>query len=492
MELSKELLKRGRAKKAKKVLEKVNLKGVRELYKEDVARLWLRLRLPAKQLVLRFPELATELIDRVPLSKREKEKVFNRLLAKKKYKEVINLDSSPCKHRGIALFRLRLYEEAVDVLKNCKSRPARRYLLLTYIKLGRTYEAEHLLQTERDPHLYLTYGMYLFRRGIHPKAKEYLLRAGNNQQALFYAGLVEYLGGNYKASYRLLSQAQKFAENAKERAKILFWKAKVARKMGLRNVSHHLLRESARAEGFYSIVSKKLLGEPLYLKTSSLPLPRSESSLLKQLKAIKELGFLHYMRKEALRLVKKLNETDILHLSFIDPFLAIRVSADKYGVDSQVYTMVAFPLPFKDIVKEVSEKFEVEPSLIYGVMRQESLFDPLAVSVSDAKGLMQLLDSTARWISNRINYSFKDIFEPKTNITLGTAYLRFLTDLWKGDLIRVIASYNAGQGAVSRWKRYGDDFLFIETIPFQETRRYVKRVLWFYYVYKEKLSYEPF
>ncbi len=98
------------------------------------------------------------------------------------------------------------------------------------------------------------------------------------------------------------------------------------------------------------------------------------------------------------------------------------------------------------------------------------------------------MDFTARWISERIGYKYSDVFEPRTNILLGTAYLSFLMDFWDGGLVRVVASYNAGQGAVSRWHEYDDEYLFIETIPYNETRKYVRKVLWFYYVYREILS----
>jgi len=103
-------------------------------------------------------------------------------------------------------------------------------------------------------------------------------------------------------------------------------------------------------------------------------------------------------------------------------------------------------------------------------------------------GLMQLMDFTAKWKAERLGMSVKDLFDVETNITLGTAYLRFLLDYWNGNLAKAVASYNAGQGAVSRWKDYGDDYIFIELIPYKETRDYVKKVLYNYYIYNELLK----
>ncbi|MGC8852745.1 MAG: lytic transglycosylase domain-containing protein, partial [Hydrogenobacter sp.] len=111
-----------------------------------------------------------------------------------------------------------------------------------------------------------------------------------------------------------------------------------------------------------------------------------------------------------------------------------------------------------------------------------------AVSVSGAKGLMQIIDSTAKWLYKHTGIEPKSIFDPETNIMLGTAYLRHLYDTWNGDLVKVLASYNAGPHRVKSWTDYSDPYLFIENIPFKETREYVTRVLYNYYVYAELLK----
>jgi len=235
----------------------------------------------------------------------------------------------------------------------------------------------------------------------------------------------------------------------------------------------------------------RILGKPLYreIKFKSLEEP---SQFGQRLMDILDLGFVHYARLEAFDRLEEIQPQDILALVKKDPYLAIKLAVRVYGANSDIYRSIAYPTPFKAFVDRASKRFRVDKALIYAVMRQESLFDVEALSTSDAKGLMQLIDSTARWTAQRVGIDLKDVFEAETNISLGTAYLRFLLDFWKGDLVRAVASYNAGQGAVKRWKQYEDDFLFIETIPYDETRKYVRRVLWFYYIYSEKLSYKTF
>jgi soluble lytic murein transglycosylase len=134
-------------------------------------------------------------------------------------------------------------------------------------------------------------------------------------------------------------------------------------------------------------------------------------------------------------------------------------------------------------VEEAHKTFGVDKNLIWAIMRQESLFDPWAISPSGAKGLMQLMDFTAREVSQRYRI-LNSVFSPRENILLGTAYLREMIEHWKGDWVRAIASYNAGPNRVRGFIQHADPYVFIETIPISETRNYVKRVLENYYTYR--------
>ena len=183
-----------------------------------------------------------------------------------------------------------------------------------------------------------------------------------------------------------------------------------------------------------------------------------------------------------------MSSSDILSISRFDSFLAIRLAVRKYGYGSFVYNAVAFPKPYREAVEKASQTYAIEPAMIYAVMRQESLFDPYAVSVAKARGLMQLIDSTAQYMAKREGIRLKNIYDPETNILLGTAYLRYLLDQFNGNIVKALASYNAGPTRVKNWQNHSDDYLFIELIPITETRDYVKRVLYNYYVYSELLK----
>ena len=136
----------------------------------------------------------------------------------------------------------------------------------------------------------------------------------------------------------------------------------------------------------------------------------------------------------------------------------------------------AFPRPFEGIVREMTERDGLPPGLVYAVMRQESNFDPEAVSPVGALGLMQLMPETAR----KAEAAAGSPLEIRRNIGGGSHYLRELLTLFRGHVVLAVAAYNAGEAAVQRWLGYtkeDDVDVFVERIPFGETRNYVVRVL---------------
>jgi soluble lytic murein transglycosylase len=171
---------------------------------------------------------------------------------------------------------------------------------------------------------------------------------------------------------------------------------------------------------------------------------------------------------------------------------------------SQLGTLEAyalrFPIVFESHVMAMTEQYEVDPALVYGLMRAESALQVDAHSHAGARGLLQLMPSTARAVARRqgIRLSHSDaLWEPEVNITLGVAHLAELEERFDRDWVKVAAAYNAGANAVERWMER-DGFptslptdVWIETLPFYETRDYVPRVLAFATIYEWQLDREP-
>jgi len=149
-----------------------------------------------------------------------------------------------------------------------------------------------------------------------------------------------------------------------------------------------------------------------------------------------------------------------------------------------------FPRPYLEILQPWSEKMGVEAELALAIMRQESSFDPFARSTADAFGLMQLLPSAAQAQEDltgiRIE-NHEDLYRPEINIPLGSALLSRLWKKYQGRLILTAAAYNASETAIANWvhtRMKNDTLEFIEDIPYEETRNYVKLVMRNYVFYK--------
>jgi len=130
-----------------------------------------------------------------------------------------------------------------------------------------------------------------------------------------------------------------------------------------------------------------------------------------------------------------------------------------------------FPRRLENIVQSAGLHYGVDPNLVWGVIKVESNFNSRAVSPKGARGLMQLMPATARM------HKVRNIHDPTENVHAGVRYLRHLLDRFGGNLRLALAAYNAGPGAVSKYKNIP---------PYPETRKYVRRVLKYYRHYRAK------
>ncbi|WP_422486240.1 lytic transglycosylase domain-containing protein [Gudongella sp. DL1XJH-153] len=142
---------------------------------------------------------------------------------------------------------------------------------------------------------------------------------------------------------------------------------------------------------------------------------------------------------------------------------------------------MAYPFVYKDSVMQYSEDYNLDPMLVMGVIKAESNFDKDARSSKDARGLMQIGESTGKWAAEVFgfeNYSGDMLYDPDFNIKVGTWYIRQLLDQYGSEEV-ALAAYNAGSGNVSHWllsNDHSNDGVTLHTIPFPETREYVSRV----------------
>ena len=156
-----------------------------------------------------------------------------------------------------------------------------------------------------------------------------------------------------------------------------------------------------------------------------------------------------------------------------------------------------FPMIEKGEVTALAERWQVDPALVYGLMRAESAMQPDALSPAGARGLLQLMPTTASAVARRNSLHYNGqagLMEPAINLPLGIAHLAELQTRYDGQWIHVAAAYNAGAGAVERWlasRPFVAPDVWLETVPFFETRDYVPRVLAFATIYEWQLQRQP-
>ena len=150
------------------------------------------------------------------------------------------------------------------------------------------------------------------------------------------------------------------------------------------------------------------------------------------------------------------------------------------------YWYALFPFPFYQTIIDWSQKRQLNPLLVTSLIRQESRFEAEIISPVGAEGLMQVMPATGEWVANKIALQDYSLSNPNDNINLGTWYLNYTHETYSNNSLLAIASYNAGPGNVSKWiRRYqvSDPDVFVEKIPFQETKGYVESVFSNYWNY---------
>ena len=185
-----------------------------------------------------------------------------------------------------------------------------------------------------------------------------------------------------------------------------------------------------------------------------------------------------------IKLVKKI----VILIILVIIGLSICNKIDLKNIRNQIM-MKIYKLEYSEYVEKYAKEYDVDKYLIFAIIKAESNFDQDAVSHREAKGLMQLMYSTAEEIAKKVNVDLNEenILEPDININLGTKYISMLIQKY-GNINLALAAYNAGSGNVDGWIEKGtlkEDGSDIENIPFTETNNYVRKILRDYEIYKK-------
>jgi soluble lytic murein transglycosylase len=323
-------------------------------------------------------------------------------------------------------------------------------------------------------------------------------RATVADDARWRAAWVRYLAGQYAAAERAFAALSSSRSNGMKIA-AEYWRARTLERLGRADAARmrygHVLEDHPTS--YYADLAEERLGrEPERFGDPVAPPPPPFPAELsgphaERARALQALGLMRLARREvdAARAEGAPSELILTAYEAIGargPAIRLARVADAEDVNATLY-----PLGYWDLVLPASRSRGLDPLFVSALIRQESLFDPEAVSSADAHGLMQLLPSTAKRVAASIGVpppaNTQALHHPPLNVELGTALLASLLEQYGGSRVKVLAAYNAGEDAVAKWeRRYAgrDTDEFVELISYRETRDYVKTVLSNYRRYK--------
>jgi len=277
--------------------------------------------------------------------------------------------------------------------------------------------------------------------------------------------------------------------------------ARMLEKTGRQEQARTLYQAAARRTTFHGFMAADKLNQPYALCPLTRNDAQSRQALMQNPAFIRALELFKLDRRGwALR------EWDqaLSNLNDAQRQMAVAMAGEIGWYDRAVFNLksaqdlhlydLRFPLAYRATLNAQAQHNRLDPAWVAAVIRAESIFNFQARSPANARGLMQILPSTGAQVAKSIgmnHYTGADrLFDPDTNITLGTAYLRQLLDEYENLPFAVMAAYNAGPNALARWRSqrgHLETDLWIETIGYKETREYVARVMAFSVIYDWRL-----
>ncbi|MBV9316131.1 MAG: lytic transglycosylase domain-containing protein [Gammaproteobacteria bacterium] len=324
-----------------------------------------------------------------------------------------------------------------------------------------------------------------------PRAQEYfdlVAPPDFDDSALEWRARAAILSGDWKLASKVIGA---MSETNRQTARWRYWAARAAAQLHDFSQARRLYESILGDDNYYSGMAAARLHRLVVPRLQALPLDPELLASIERVPAMERARelFLCGLRAEALGewqlaygSLPEAGRLQSIHLAanwqWYDQAITVATSQQVFNDYVLLYSR-----PFDAQVEQAAHLAQLSPELIYAVLRQESLYRADAVSSADARGLMQLQLDTARrtarvWKQPRPELA--DLFDPETNTRLGAARLRTLLDQFDGQVPLVLAAYNAGANAVMRWlpRHSMDSDVWIENIPYGETRVYVQRILW--------------
>ncbi|PZU02520.1 MAG: lytic murein transglycosylase [Francisella sp.] len=284
-----------------------------------------------------------------------------------------------------------------------------------------------------------------------------------------------------------------------------YWLARANAKTGHYAQANELYQKAARSgRNFYAILaSEELHQEVSVVSTSFSPSKQQISDLQAQNGIFRALVLFNESIRLQDRTMRHIAQLEwryaVKHFSNLQLLTAAQLAFNQQFYEMSIYSAdkseillnfpLRFPTPYRSVIENYAQKNQVELPWVLGLIRQESRFMSHAVSSSQAGGLMQILPSVAKFLTKKMGLSIANTYDVASNVNMGTWYLADLYRSFAYSLPVATSAYNAGPSRAKQWQQFGlEGAIYTETIPFRETRDYVKKVMSNTYYYSRLLA----
>ena len=383
-------------------------------------------------------------------------------------------------------------------LSTTQTRTGRELIIAALTRLSREDTGKAILRMTRWEDVLTSgekeyvYGMLCWRTAFiqNPIAAEYCKRAGQaelNSEAAEWRVRAALRSGDWpQVSTAILG----LAPSERTKPEWVYWLGRAYEAQGQKEAAQAEFKKNAGSSNFYGILSAEALDRSFLPNTLSTAAPESDRQRAEQ-----DIGLRRAIAFYRLDLRTEGGREWNFAIQKQSPaFLAAaaRLALNEQLYDRTIYTAdradpnanydLRYLAPYRNIIEPEVTNQALPLSWVYGLMRQESRFIAPARSPVGAQGLMQVMPATGRWVAQKLgltDYDSSWLTDPNRNVQLGTSYMRMILDDLYQHPVLASAGYNAGPGRARRWRddKALEGAVYIETIPFEETRDYVKKVM---------------
>lgn len=417
------------------------------------------------------------------------QQLFAQLPRERKYKASVLERAATHPDRFIASLKLeKLAEIDRQIALFALQRLAKQ---LPQLAFTRWKKIEYLFENEEQQYFYGWLG-YESARSLDARALGWFKAAKDwplNDAQLAWRTRAALRAGNW---HEVWASINSMSVKQQKEGSWRYWKARAWKVLGRDSEAEILLLGLSREYNFYGQLAAEELGSApaAGIMTVSYNPPQSDIETMQSLPAMQRTIALYRMglREEAAKewslAVRKLDDRQLLVASEI----ASRNEMYDRSINAADRTIMLhdfnlrYPAPYRDSLQGRIKENDLEEAWVYGLMRQESRFVTQAKSVVGAAGLMQVMPATARWVANRLgmkDYRNALISQLDVNLKLGTYYMKNVLSTLGNNPVLASAAYNAGPGRARKWMASTplEGAIYVESIPFDETRDYVKKVM---------------